>query len=244
MSDAPEGDGAGLGALFEQSRSELAQLRREYAQAPRPSRGEDAKVASRFKAACTKAERALAGIREALGRIELQACAARARLCSELEHRVLGNGGEDALAIVEEARNAWLALPPVSGATGAAIERRFTTACEAAQGSEPRAKLAETLAAQTDEKRRLCLRFEIVAGVPSPAPHDAARLSYRAQWMQESMRGTSHWPATEREKLDEARRIEARWHALGATPLAEDESLEARYRLALDALRRATGLAS
>jgi hypothetical protein len=59
--------------------------------------------------------------------------------------------------------------------------------------------------------------------------------------MQDSMRGTSHWPGTEREKLEEARRIEARWHALGATPVSEDESLEERYRRALDALRRSMG---
>jgi hypothetical protein len=62
--------------------------------------------------------------------------------------------------------------------------------------------------------------------------------------MQESMRGTSRWPTTEREKLDEARRIEARWHALGASPLAEDEMLEARYQLALGALRQSVGAVS
>ena len=157
---------------------------------------------------------------------------------------MLGNGADDATSIVEEARQAWLALPPVSGAAGEAIELRFATACEAARGAEQRTKLAETLAAQTDEKRGLCLRFEIVAGVPSPPACDAERLSYRARWMQEAMRGTSHWPSTEREKLEEARRIETRWLALGATPPSEDQSLEARYQRALAALRRSTGAAT
>jgi hypothetical protein len=80
--------------------------------------------------------------------------------------------------VVDEMRRAWDALPAVSGTTGEAVERRFATACEAARSTERRATLAATLASQTDEKRRLCLRFEIVAGVPSPPAYDAARLSY------------------------------------------------------------------
>jgi hypothetical protein len=240
-----EGDATALSLSLEAARTQLAKLRREYSQAPRPQRGDDRQLNARFKDACARAERAIAARREALGRLELEACAARARLCREVEHHVLNNGSDAAIAaVLEDARQAWLRLPHVGGGAGEAIERRFAAATEAAAGGEQRARLEQSLAAQTEEKRRLCLRFEIVAGVPSPAAYEGARLSYRAQWMQDALRGSSHWPGTEREKLEEARRIEARWHALGASPQSEDESLEARYLSALAALRQSTGAIS
>ena len=112
--------------------------------------------------------------------------------------------------------------------------------CSAATSAAERAKLVERLQAQTEEKRRLCLRIEIVAGIESPPPYEAARRNYRAQWMQESMRGISRWPATDRDKLEEARRIENEWQKLCAIPPSEDEALDERYRNALRALRGTT----
>ena len=245
LATPPDGDATALAASLEDARTQLAKLRREYSQAPRSQRGDDRQLSARFKDACVRVERAIAGRREILGRLELEACAARARLCRKLEHQVLNDGSGDAItSAVEDARQAWLQLPHVGGAAGEAIERRFAAALEAAGDRQQRTRLEQSLATQTEEKRRLCLRFEIVAGVPSPAPYESARLSYRAQWMQESMRGTSHWPGTEREKLEEVRRIEAQWHALGASPPSEDEMLETRYRAALAALRQSIGAVS
>jgi hypothetical protein len=236
----PAEDGAVLAAAISRGRAELSALRGEFAQAPRAPRGAEAKVGQRFRSACAAVERVVALRREALERVEQQRDAERARLCRELERQVLAASADDALgAALERARAEWSELPPSSSGSRDALEKRFVLACAAAGDAAERARLAGTLSAQADEKRSLCLRAEIVAGVPSPLELAAARRSYQAQWMQDSLRGTSRWPSSEREKLEEARRIETRWLELSGTP--DDDELETRYRAALSALRRATG---
>jgi hypothetical protein len=226
-----------VAALIAQTQAKLAELRREQSRAPGLPPAEGRRMGARFREACARVERGLASCRDELAAREHDVCARRASLCRELEQQVLSAHDPGALAAaVERAQSEWDALPAVRGAAGAALERRFAAAREAARNADERAKLERSIAEQTEEKRQLCLRMEIVAGVPSPPACEAARTRYKAQWMQEAMRGTSRWPGTDREKLEEARRIEERWHALGALPV-EEEGLEARYRRALDALR-------
>jgi hypothetical protein len=225
---------------MEEARAQLVSLRRAYAQAARAPGAESKPLGARFKEACTRVENGIAAHRETLQRLERELFVERARLCRELERRVLcDSGAEEPAEALAAAHAAWSALPAMRGAASEALEQRFRLACGAARSAAQRGQLEQSLAAQTEEKRRLCLRMEILAGVPSPARHDAERLRYRAQWMQESLRGLSRWPGSDAEKLDEARRIEARWHGLGASPPAEDEELEARYGRALSGLRGA-----
>jgi hypothetical protein len=96
LAAATERDTAELSALLDQSRSQLAQLRRGFraGAAPRARRGWPARgpLQGGLHEGGARDSRG----REALARAELEACAARARLCGELEHRVLGNGADDA----------------------------------------------------------------------------------------------------------------------------------------------------
>lgn len=192
-------------------------------------------IERRFQAACQQFEQRERAHERNRARRTIDALQARAALCTQIE-ALLAESAADAAAAVAAAKAQWDTLPPVAPAQVASSEQRFEVACQAvtAEDEAVRERLRQTLAVQLDDKQRLCLRLEIIAGVDSPPAFAKARLEYQVSRLSESLTSRDNLHSRERQRK-EALEIETRWYLTGVWPPEQAAALDERFARALHA---------
>jgi hypothetical protein len=142
--------------------------------APRPD------VAAQFAAACEAVLRDATSVARRQAEVDRvrraleEGLAARATLCERVE----GLEAADVERALADARRAWNALPPLSGEQGAALQQRFSRACDLAAA---RHRARRTAATQRADLEALVAEAEALADAPQPAAAKAWK-ALEARW--------------------------------------------------------------
>lgn len=227
---------AGLDSVA-RGRDRVEAIAGEWEAAGPPPRAEQRDLERRYGAARERFQARLREREAALERRDMDALAQRAGLCAEAEALLVGPPA-DPDAAVAGLRARWDDLPPLRPAQEAAVRSRFDSACQAL-GTDEAGRLAhlETLEADLETRKLLCLRLEILAGVDSPRDYQQARLEYQVARLSESLTARN----TAQDARAEARQIETQWYATGGLPGELNAALEARFGRALEAARKMSG---
>lgn len=199
-------------------------LQGEWRSAGPAPRAESARVERRFSEALRRVERHCTALVERAERKQLSALGDRAALCLEAEGLAAAASGADGVAGLRER---WAALAPLAdGDAQGQIERRFESACAAAEAGN--AAVTEG----TGERETLCLRMEILAGVDSPPEMARARMEYQVNRLSRAM---GHGEPESGDPRAEALDVERSWYLCAPSAPDRAEELEARFHRALEA---------
>jgi hypothetical protein len=231
---------AALEALVADNRQDRAQIearlqdiREQWAAIGAVPKAAYRTLEKRLETATAQAESHIRALRRQHDRQTLHSLHERARLCARLEE-LLFTPTPEALTVMAAAQDKWQRLLPVAPALAGGIQLRFDTACRAlSEGGARREALLQQLAANLEQKHKLCLRMEIVAGVESPPEFAQARMECQVSRLSETLgrRDNTQDGGVD----DEVRRIEAAWYLLGVSP-DQEAALGERFRRALAAL--------
>lgn len=166
---------------------------------------------------------------------ELQVLRDKAHLCGRIE-ALLTAEQPDGAVLVEQARQEWASLSGLRKSLEEPVRRRFDAACQAViEGGQARQSLLQTLEANLESKKVLCLRLEILAGAETPPEFVQEKMEYQIARLSESLAESSstHSPP---QAMEEARAIEREWYLTGTIPSEMNESLELRFQRALATL--------
>jgi DNA repair protein SbcC/Rad50 len=187
----------------------------------------------RWQAAVETAEARLDALTRQADWAAVDALAARAGWCDDAARGLIAAAGTgaDAAAL----RAAWEALPTLDddAAPAKRLEQAATLILAAADGDEPAlARLRSRLPQAMQERRALCLRLEIAAGVPSPPALETERMTLQVQRLKARM---SDGASTDSGAgSDEPLALLRQWYA--AAPAAAAPDLEARCARVREAL--------
>ncbi|MCF6235947.1 MAG: DUF349 domain-containing protein [Gammaproteobacteria bacterium] len=160
------------------------------------------------------------------------------KICSDLE-KLLGEvvsaniekaDLEDKILAIDEQ---WNALESQSSAIDAAIVMRY----ENTKSSLDRHKVGEDITADIDAycqsnqlaKEKLCLRLEVLAGVPSPEEVKLERMQYQVAILADEMKNSEP-----KDKNSTRLEIEHSWYAVGLVPDELNRQLEKRFFTVLE----------
>ncbi len=123
---------------------------------------------------------------------------------------------------------AWAEFPQLDEADWErAIEQRFQQACTVVSTREPPKVSKKTL----ENKEKLCVQLEILAGMESPPEAAQARLAHQVARLSAAMSGE---PIQARDPQIEAEEIERNWYLSGAVSPEQTQSLEQRFSRACE----------
>lgn len=188
----------------------------------------------RFREACARFERSLTQRQRQREHERLERLATRAALCERAEALLAGTPGEDAIAELE---SAWARAPEPGPEDTAALNARFERVLQALRaGDAERRALLDKLETALDERRRLCLRLEIAAGVESPQAFARERMAYQVERLSESLGERAANPDRDGDGPT-AQALIRQWYLTPTPPGPEGRSLNARFERAWAALR-------
>lgn len=160
----------------------------------------------------------------------------RAELCRELEACIEVGAASGADAETWSGR--WNDLDTLQDEAAArGIERRFQTSLATLGGGGALQQWRDSLAANLDQRARLCLHLEVLAGIDSPEEAAQQRLAFQVNRLSERLGHGQDDP------LDEAPQVERAWYLCGAAPAAELHRLETRFAKALQVLQGSSATA-
>ncbi len=177
------------------------------------------KLDKRFADAVRELEKLYADWQQQQQQAQLFLLQDKARLCARLESLAL----EPAAQMLAATRQAWETLEGLTDkALQKAMEQRFQAACAYASG-ESALPMAEDVFMQ---RRLLCVRMELLAGMDSPDSDKDLRLNYQVERLSKAMGGGAASVAAH-DEADEATEIFRAFYLLA--PITEDAGLEARF---------------
>ncbi|EIJ42495.1 protein of unknown function (DUF349) [Beggiatoa alba B18LD] len=204
--------------------SQLRKLQKEWHDAGEVPKKQKDHLDDRYKKACKQVEQKYQAHLLSEKRAQLQLLRDKAVLCIQLERAEI----IDADSQIAEAQAQWQALATLENMQlEQAITVRFANANDMVktgkQVYDPAVLQAQAV---------LCLRLEILAGIPSPPEAAEARMAYQVARLSQVMSGEAQ---AQTDKFAEVQEIERAWHLSGATAGDAALKLEQRFYHALEA---------
>ncbi|ALG67023.2 DUF349 domain-containing protein [Beggiatoa leptomitoformis] len=211
------------GEAFKDAVGQLKKLQKEWHDVGEVPKKQKDTLDDRYKKVCKQLEQKYQAHLVLEKRAQLQLLRQKAALCIQLERAEI----IDIDSQIADAQNQWAALATLENMQlEQSITIRFATANDMVKTGEQVYNPA-VLQAQSV----LCLRLEILAGVPSPPEAAEARMAYQVARLSQVMSGEAQ---ARTDKFAEVQEIERAWHLSGATAGDDALKLEQRFYHALE----------
>jgi len=208
-------------------RARLAELKRQWREADSRLVRSNKALAKRFEAALAAFERAEAAIAQGLAAAERDLLLQKVASCEALEGLLFDGEGTKAAPLLAS----WQALPALRDTSlEQALQARVAQAQRALlEGGDRLAGVTVAAAENLAQREALCLRLELLAGVPSPPAFNEARLAMQVGMLSDAMTGQ----LAGAERGEAARRLLGEYLATGAVPPQERDALAVRLQTVL-----------
>lgn len=185
-------------------------------------------LGQRFETAIRQFSRHERFLRQTSSRETFQHLYERSQACARLE-ALLATAPID-VAIIDQARENWQALPVLPVALMEPIQQRFDAVIQSLTGPpEPARDLLVSLEQNLERKRIWCVCMEIVAGVESPPAFTQLRMQYQVARLSASLAGAT----AKTDTLYDPRLLLEQWCLTGALPAEAAAELDTRFLHAL-----------
>jgi hypothetical protein len=147
---------------------------------------------SRFRAARTAVEAALAGRARSRETAVWQALLAKERLCAELDASVLAGGDADKnTATVESVQQRWGELAPLAPGWEKKMAERRDVAAQAFADEDARLDHVDRIEAEAQPRSEALIELELMLGIETPSDLRALRLAVQAKQLRDRFKGTA-----------------------------------------------------